>query len=144
MPVSVGPGATALTRTPEAATSIATDLVSSYTACLLAGGVNGGSGSPLVAVDVDDAAAALSLLAAGQQDHMRNTGRRAQRNQLAIDPGSATAHFLDLAPVILYDPIRPALNLQVGKRVNKRIASVIVRPGVARHEAAHLIFKFRK
>ena len=64
MPVSVGPGATALTRTPEAATSIATDLVSPYTACLLAGGVNGGSGSPLVAVgrrDVDDPAAALSL-----------------------------------------------------------------------------------
>jgi hypothetical protein len=35
MPVSVGPGATALTRTPEAATSSAADLVKPSTACLL-------------------------------------------------------------------------------------------------------------
>src|ERR1700761_2663019 len=36
IPVSVGPGATALTRTPEPATSSATDVVSPSTACLLA------------------------------------------------------------------------------------------------------------
>src|SRR5712691_10902796 len=35
MPVSVGPGATALTRTPEAAPSSAADLVMPSTACLL-------------------------------------------------------------------------------------------------------------
>src|ERR1700739_2892277 len=36
IPVSVGPGATALTRTPEPATSSAADVVSPSTACLLA------------------------------------------------------------------------------------------------------------
>src|SRR6266404_5437327 len=36
IPVSIGPGATALTRTPRPATSIAADLVSPSTACLLA------------------------------------------------------------------------------------------------------------
>src|SRR5271169_6605978 len=35
MPVSVGPGATALTRTPDLAVSSATDLVIPSTACLL-------------------------------------------------------------------------------------------------------------
>ena len=35
MPVSVGPGATALTRIPDLATSSATDLVMPSTACLL-------------------------------------------------------------------------------------------------------------
>ena len=35
MPVSVGPGATALTRTPDPATSSAADLVTPSTACLL-------------------------------------------------------------------------------------------------------------
>jgi hypothetical protein len=35
MPVSVGPGATAFTRTPDLATSSATDLVMRSTACLL-------------------------------------------------------------------------------------------------------------
>src|SRR4051812_21486672 len=36
IPVSIGPGATALTRTPNAAASSAADLVSPSTACLLA------------------------------------------------------------------------------------------------------------
>src|SRR5258707_9695139 len=36
MPVSVGPGATALTRTPELAASSAADFVMPSTACLLA------------------------------------------------------------------------------------------------------------
>src|ERR1700739_3921538 len=36
IPVSIGPGATVLTRTPEAAASSAADLVSPSTACLLA------------------------------------------------------------------------------------------------------------
>src|ERR1700686_804715 len=36
IPVSIGPGATMLTRTPDAAASSAADLVSPSTACLLA------------------------------------------------------------------------------------------------------------
>src|SRR5713226_7486153 len=59
--VSIGPGATMLMRTPEAAASSAADLVSPST-CMLARRVYGGASSASMAVGrrhVDDAAASL-------------------------------------------------------------------------------------
>src|ERR1700682_2807174 len=60
IPVSIGPGATMLTRTPDAAASSAADLVSPSTACLLAAYIDAPAAPVAVCRrHVDDAAASL-------------------------------------------------------------------------------------
>src|SRR3981081_998108 len=79
MPVSVGPGATALTRIPDLAISSATDLVMPSTACLAPTEIEAPAALvPIGRGDVDDAAAALGLHGAHfmlhAQDHAENVG----------------------------------------------------------------------